>query len=279
MAAAGPRANAFTVDVEEWFHICGVDGALSPARWDALPSRVMATSRQLLEDLDAAGVRATFFVLGWIAERYPQLVAEIAAAGHEIGSHGYAHTRAYELGPARFAEDVRRSTRALSEAGSGPIRAFRAPEWSINRRSLWALDELARQGFGVDASMAPVRLVGQVDFPRRPHVRATLAGPIVEVPPFVADRFGQVLPAGWGWCLRMSSPLKVLQMIERANRAGTPAVFMVHPWEIDPDPPRAALPLRLRFAHYFRLDGFRVRLRAILRGAQFGAIADLAECG
>lgn len=276
METARTRSNAFTVDVEEWFHICGVDGALSPALWDSLPSRVAETTRRLLDELDRAGVRATFFILGWVAERHPTLVAEVVAAGHEIGSHGHSHARAYELGASGFADDVRRSTDALRVAGVRQVRAFRAPEWSINDRSMWALDELVRQGFTVDASMAPVRIVGSVGYPRRPHVRTTGSGSIVEFPPFVVQRFGHVFPLGWGWCLRMSSPRSVLHMVEAANRAGSPAVFMVHPWELDPYPPRVALPVRLRFAHYFRLGGFRNRLAAVLRGGDFGAIGDLA---
>jgi polysaccharide deacetylase family protein (PEP-CTERM system associated) len=270
------RANAFTVDVEDWFHICGVGGAIAPACWDDLPSRVVDTTRRLLGELDRAGVRATFFVLGWVAERHPALVAEIIAAGHEIGSHGHAHERAYELGADGFAADLRRSVRALRGAGAGDVTAFRAPEWSINHRSLWALDVLVREGFTTDASMAPLKIVGDVGYPRHPHVRATAAGPILELPPFVADRFGFVMPLGWGWGLRMSSPSRVLRTIQSANTAGIPAVFTVHPWEVDPDPPRVSLPPRLRFAHYFRLAGFRERLAAVLRGADFGALTDLA---
>jgi polysaccharide deacetylase family protein (PEP-CTERM system associated) len=259
--------NALTVDVEEWFHVCGVP-ALAPQYWDRLESRVELTTRLLLDLCDRAGVRATFFVVGWVAERAPGLVADIAAAGHQIGSHGYLHERAYDLGPERFREDLRRSVAALTTEGGRPV-CFRAPEWSINDRSLWALETLAAEGFGVDASMAPVRLVGSVAYPRTPHVRATPSGRLVEVPPFVADRFGQAMPLGWGWGLRMSSPRTVLAAIEKANQAGAPAVLTVHPWEIDPDPPRVSLPPRLRFAHYFRLDGFVDRLSAIVRGAAF----------
>ena len=270
------RANAVTVDVEEWFHICGVGGPLAPSNWTRLPSRVVPTTRLLLDDLERAGVRATFFILGWVAERHPDLVAEIQAAGHEIGSHGHVHARVYELDPARFAEELRRSVAALRTAGAPAVRMFRAPEWSINDRSLWGLDVLAQHGFRADASMAPVKIVGNVGFPRAPHVRQTSAGPILELPPFVADRFGQAMPLGWGWALRMSSPARVLRSIDAANRAGVPSILTVHPWELDPDPPRVRLPGRLRFAHYFRLRGFRQRLSAILRGAEFGALGDLA---
>jgi polysaccharide deacetylase family protein (PEP-CTERM system associated) len=271
------RPNAITVDVEEWFHICGVGGPLARDRWDALPSRVESTTRALLDDLHRAGVRATFFVLGWIAERYPALVGEIQAAGHDVGSHGSFHDRVYDLGPDGFASDLSRSAAALRAAGVDRLAGFRAPEWSINDRSLWALDRLVREGIAVDASMAPVRIVGRVDYPRSPHVRDTPAGRIVEIPPLVADRFGQVMPMGWGWGLRMTSPRRLLRTIDAVNRAGHPAVLMVHPWEIDPEPPRVRLPARLRFGHYFRLDGFRSRLSAVLASGNFGALADLSS--
>ena len=268
-------ANALTVDVEEWFHICGVGGRLASAHWDTLPSRVVTTTRMLLDDFDRAGARATFFVLGWVAERHPHLVAEIQSAGHDIGTHGFSHTRVYELEPESFAADLRRSLTSLAAAGAAHVAAFRAPEWSINDRSLWALEVLAREGLSADASMAPVRLVGREDYPRAPHVRPTSSGPIREYPPLVADRFGYAMPMGWGWGLRMSSPRRVLRTIEAANREGRAAVLMVHPWEIDPDPPRVRLPTALWFSHYFRLDGFRQRLSDVLRRVKLGALSDL----
>ena len=271
----GPVANALTVDVEEWFHICGVGGPLAARHWDTLPSRVVGTTRMLLEDFDRAGARATFFVLGWVAERYPHLVAEIQSAGHDVGTHGFSHTRVYELEPDAFAADLRKSLTSIAAAGAAGVTAFRAPEWSINDRSIWALDVLAREGISVDASMAPVRLVGREDYPRAPYLRRTSAGPIAEYPPLVADRFGYAMPMGWGWGLRMSSPRRVVRTIETANRDGRAAVLMVHPWEIDPDPPRVRLRTALWFSHYFRLDGFRRRLSEVLRTTQLGALSDL----
>lgn len=270
-----PRANAMTVDVEEWFHICGVGGPLAEGHWKSLPSRVVLTTRLLLEDLDRAGARATFFVLGWIAERYPTLVQEIRAAGHDVGSHGHMHARVYDLNPGDFVADLRRSVCAIRQAGVDRLAGFRAPEWSINDRSLWALELLVREGVSVDASMAPVRIVGRVDYPRHPHVRGTAAGPILEVPPLVADRYGHVMPMGWGWGFRMTSPRRMHRTIEAVNRKGIPAVLTVHPWEIDPEPPRVPLPPRLRFAHYFCLHGFRERLAAVLARGDFGALADV----
>ena len=275
MPSVGHPQNLFTVDLEEWFHVCGVGGALAPDGWDRLPSRVELTTRLLLDVLDSAGVPATFFILGWVAERHPHLVQEVRAAGHDIGSHSHSHTRAYELGPIGFRDDLRASVRALQAAGTGPIACFRAPEWSINEKSMWALETLADEGFAVDASMAPLRIVGSTSFPRVPHVRETATGSILELPPLVADRFGQVMPMGWGWGLRMSSPARVLRVIEDANRRGAPAVLTVHPWEIDPEPPRVRLRPGLHFAHYFRLTGFLDRLRVILRSTTFGRMKDL----
>lgn len=263
--------NALTVDVEEWFHVCGVPELEEP-RWSGLPSRVELTTRLLLELFDQTASRATFFVLGWVADRFPHLVADIRSAGHQVGSHGHRHRRAYELGPAGFEADLRESIRAIEAAGGGRVTCFRAPEWSINDRSLWALEVLAREGIAVDASMAPLKIVGRVNYPRGPHLRTTAAGPLLEVPPLVADRFGQVMPLGWGWGLRMSAPAAVLAGIARANEAGRPAVLTIHPWEIDPEPPRVSLPAPLRFAHYFRLGGFRERLRRVLTGGAFDSL-------
>jgi polysaccharide deacetylase family protein (PEP-CTERM system associated) len=276
----GSSRNVFTVDLEEWFHICGAGAAVPRDRWDRLPSRVEPTTRRVLELLDQAGIRATFFIVGWVAERHPRLVDEIRIAGHEIGSHGYLHERVFDQGPDAFRRDLRKAVLALEQAGVRGMSCYRAPEWSINERSRWALELLAAEGFSVDASMAPVRIVGDVRYPRYPHVRPTAAGPILEVPPLVADRLGQVMPMGWGWGLRMSSPRRVLEAIESENRRGRPAVLTLHPWEIDSDPPRVRLPARLHFAHYFRLGGFLDRLREILRsGVGFGPVSRVSPLG
>jgi peptidoglycan-N-acetylglucosamine deacetylase len=271
--------NAFTVDVEDWFHICGVP-ALAPDQWDTLPSRVVETTVRLIDLLEKHDIRATFFVLGWVAERHPSLVARLRDAGHEIGSHGSRHQRVYELGADGFARDLESTSRALADAGCSDVRMFRAPEWSINDRSLWALDVLARQGFTVDSSMAPLRIIGNPSYPQRPHPRATAAGPIREVPPFVTRRFRENMPFGGGWGLRMSAPARVLAEIERRNRAGDPVTMWVHPWEVDPEPPHVKLPVDKRFAHYFKLSGFEARLSDVLAGARFGTIgAMLAQDG
>ncbi len=269
--------NAFTVDVEEWFHICGVGGGLREEMWPLLPSRVVETTTRMLDILDRQNVLATFFVLGWVAERYPHLIAQIRSAGHEIASHGFSHRRVYELSPDAFTEDLDRSVAALTETGVHTVLGYRAPEWSINDRSLWALERLARRGFQFDSSMTPLRRIGNPLYQQSPHRKETDAGELLEFPPLVARRFGQNYPLGGGWGLRMHSPRTVLQEIERRNAVGTPVALFVHPWELDPDPPRVRLPLGLRFAHYFRLEGFAKRLSEILSGASFAPMGTVLE--
>jgi polysaccharide deacetylase family protein (PEP-CTERM system associated) len=261
--------NCLTVDVEEWFHICGVGGPLSREHWERLPSRVVENTRRLLGLLDRHRVRGTFFVLGWVAERYPRLVEEIASAGHEIGSHGQFHNPVYDLTPQSFAEEIDLSVAALRAAGVASVHGFRAPQWSINDRSMWALEVLSRKGFRFDSSLTPLRIIGNPDYPWVPHMRSTAAGELFEFPPLVERRFGQTFPLGGGWGLRMTSPGHVLATIEARNRQGTPVALFVHPWELDPDPPRVPLPPAKRFVHYFRLDGFASRLEAVLRGSEF----------
>jgi len=269
--------NCLTVDVEEWFHVCGVGQALSAEKWDALPARVVPTTRELIDLFDRHDVRATFFVLGWIADRYPQLVADIVAAGHEVGSHGFHHVRVYEMGATEFARDLDASRAALAAAGAKRVLGFRAPEWSINDRSLWALDVLTSKGFTFDSSMAPLRIVGNPAYPKVRHTRTTANGALVEFPPFVARRFGQNIPRGGSWGLRMADPAALLGAIDDLNNGGRSVTLWVHPWEIDPDPPRVRLPWRQRFAHYFGLRGFKQRLEEIVAGAVFCPMGELVR--
>ena len=269
--------NGFSVDVEEWFHICAAPAALAPPRWESLPSRVERDTERVLAMLDRHGVRATFFVLGWVAERYPRLVKVIAAGGHVIGSHGHRHDRVYDLGAERFAADLRASIAALTAAGSAPITCYRAPEWSINDRAPWALDVLAREGITLDSSRAPMRVVGSPSYPRRPHRICTRQGVLTEVPPFVRRRFGQRIPYGGGWGLRIARPSAVLRAVEHRNQRGIPVTFWIHPWELDPDPPRIRLPWPQHAAHYLGLPGFEHRLDILLENAAFGPLQEMIE--
>ena len=197
-------------------------------------------------------------------------------AGRARGGARSSHRRVYELTPDSFRQDLDNASAALAAAGAPRLRGFRAPEWSINSRSRWALDGLARAGFTFDSSMAPMKIVGDPTYPQHPHRRSTAFGDLIELPPLVDLRFGQNMPlVGWG--LRMSGPSRVIRAVEDRNRRGFPVTIVVHPWEIDPDPPQVTLPWSKSFAHYFRLGGFRRRLERILRGASFAPAAEVLE--
>ena len=196
-------------------------------------------------------------------------------AGHEIGSHGQWHRRVYELEPDEFTRDLRLANASLVAAGAPRPTQFRAPEWSINGRAPWALERLAAEGFTVDSSRAPLRVVGDPMYPETPHVIATPYGPIVEVPPAVERRLGQRTPFGGGWGLRLARPGRVVREIARRNARGEPVTCWIHPWELDPDPPRMTFPAGVAFAHYFRLSGWMDRLETILRGAPFGTMSEM----
>ena len=231
--------NFLTVDVEEWFHICGVDGPLAFDRWPSLPSRVEYTTDLALDLLARRGLRATFFVLGWIADRYPGLVARIVSAGHEVGSHGWSHRRVYELDEVSFEEELTRTDAALEAAGAPRPIGYRAPEWSINDRSLWALAVLARHGFRYDSSMAPLRLIGNPRYPQVPHRRETAGGPLLEVPPLVRPPLRPARPAR----RRMGAADEPARGGRQGDRRAQSArrsrsTIFVHPWELDPSPPR-----------------------------------------
>ena len=267
--------NAFTIDVEEWFHVCGVPAVAEPSSWDRLESRVVDDTQRTLDLLDRCGVRATCFVVGWVAERHPGLVARIRDAGHEIGSHGQWHRRVYELDPDEFTRDLRLCSAALTAAGAPPVTQFRAPEWSINGRAPWALERLVAERFTVDSSRAPLRVVGDPMYPQTPHLIETPHGAIVEVPPAVERRLGQQTPFGGGWGLRLARPGRALREIARRNARGEPVTCWIHPWELDPRPPRMRFPSGVAFAHYFRLSGWMSRLETILRGAPFGTMSEM----
>jgi peptidoglycan/xylan/chitin deacetylase (PgdA/CDA1 family) len=187
------------------------------------------------------------------------------------------HDRLYELTPETFGRDVDASLAALTRCGVQAVVGFRAPEWSINERSLWALDVLASRGIRLDSSMAPMRVVGDPNYRQDIHRQGTNYGEIIECPPAVGRVFGANVPLGGGWGLRARRPRAVLRSLDRRLGAGRPAVVWIHPWEIDEDPPQVKLPASLHFAHYFGLAGFRHRLESILRGASFGPLSEVAR--
>lgn len=273
--------HCFTVDVEDYFHVQAFSGVIRPQEWERFESRVVANTQRILELLNRHRVLGTFFVLGWVAERHPGLVREIVEAGHELATHGYGHQLVYGQTPAEFREDLRRSLAVLQEIGGRRVVAYRAPSFSITRRSLWALDVLAEEGIEVDSSVFPVRHdnYGVPDAPRHPYLIERGAGTLIEFPPTVVQRLGWNVPASGGGYFRLYPfwlTRRLLRSVPREH--GQPFMFYIHPWEVDPDQPRVAAPWRSRFRHYQNLSTTLHKLHRLLQSFAFGTVSEvLAE--
>jgi len=266
--------NSLTIDVEDYFHVSAFDGLSNPDTWDTFPSRVEANTRRLLDILAHHSVQATFFVMGWVAERHPRLVREIVAAGHEIGCHSYLHRRIYELGPDRFQEDTRKAKAILEDITGTPVHAYRAPSYSITKASLWALDILAELGFTIDSSIFPIHhdLYGIPDAPRFPYVIDGIN--MIEYPLSTALFLGRKIPVAGGGYFRLFPYWFTQTMLHRINvQEGQPFVFYLHPWEIDPEQPRmAGASWKSRFRHYNNLTKTENRLHRLLAAFPFGPL-------
>jgi len=272
--------NALTVDVEDYFQVSAFDNQLSRADWDSMPSRVVESTNRLLRLFDDRGARGTFFVLGWVAERYPHLVRAIQAAGHEIASHGYEHRLVYENGPAALREDLRRSRGVLESITGLRVRGYRAPSYSVTRQSLWALDILIEEGYEYDSSIYPIRhdRYGIPDWPRQIHEVRRPGGSIWELPGSTVQVLGTNLPIGGGGYFRLLPYMWTALGIARLNRKeGRPAIFYIHPWEVDPGQPRLPGSMLSRFRHYRNLDRTEGRLQTLLTDFEFGTVAEVLD--
>lgn len=275
VTAPQPIVNAMTIDVEDYFHVSAFDGVVPRSQWDRLESRVCANTERLLDVFAEHGVRATFFVLGWVAERHPALVARIAAGGHEIASHGYGHRLVYDQTPSAFRSDVRRAKAVLEQSVGVRVAGYRAPSYSIVPRSLWALDVLIEEGHTYDSSIFPIRhdRYGIPVSGRHAYVIDRKAGRIVEAPATTAQLGGMNLPVAGGGYFRLLPYAWTRWGITRVNAAEKrPAIFYLHPWEIDADQPRLPAGLLSRVRHYRNLDQTEVRLRCLLNDFSWGTM-------
>jgi len=269
---APSAVNALTVDLEDWYHVCGTGEMSAPLRWDLYESRVTRSTRTILTLLQRWGVRATFFVLGYIAEREPELIRAIVRDGHEVATHGHFHRRIFEMSPDEFAEDLARSLDAISAACGGPVVGYRAPEWSIRTHTLWALPILRKHGILYDSSMVPLTRMGERSFPRFPCRFATEHGDIHEFPLTTVRCFGERLPISGGLPLRLAPYFYIVSQIRRLNDAGRPALVYIHPWEFDPEHPRIDLPWSRRFMHHFNLPATPRKVAGLLGHLPFAPV-------
>lgn len=269
--------HALTVDVEEYFQVSLFAKHAPLASWDSFPRRAAGSVRRLLALFAKKNVSATFFTVGWLADRERELMREIVSAGHEVASHGWEHKELFELDPERFRDDLRRAQTALEDATGMPVAGFRAPSWSIAPTTAWALDVLAEEGYRWDSSIFPIRhdRYGWPGRPREPHVLSLAAGKLIEVPPATARVLGVNVPVAGGGYLR-HFPFAFLEAgIASLAREGIPAVVYLHPWEIDPGQPRLDVPLLTRIRHYRNLDKVEARLGRLLDRFRFGSITEV----
>ncbi len=261
-----PRA-VFSVDLEDYFHVEAFSRVVGRERWDSYSSRVEHNTYRLLDLLDDCNVKGTFFILGWVAERYPWLVQRIVQRGHEPACHSYWHRLVYTLTPEEFRRDTQLAKDRIEQAAGEAIRGYRAPSFSITRRSMWAPQILVELGFSYDSSIFPVRhdFYGIPEAPRRPFRLLTDSGALTEYPmtTFRIGSTGPNLPVGGGGYLRLL-PYWYTQMgIQRAQLDGVPVVAYLHPWEIDPEQPRIEAGLKSRIRHYTNLTRTEERVRRL----------------
>ncbi|WP_041972609.1 XrtA system polysaccharide deacetylase [Geobacter sp. OR-1] len=276
--------NALTVDVEDYFQVNAFANCVSRDHWCKFPLRVVENTLRILDMFDQLDVRATFFVLGWVADREGSLVKEIRRRGHEIACHGYGHELVYEIGPARFREDICRAKQILEGLIGEPVKGYRAPSYSITGKSFWALDILIEEGFSYDSSIFPVYhdTYGVPDAPRFPHLVKCQTGTIMEFPlttyPLRLWNKELRLPIAGGGYLRLLTAAILQHGINSINRNECqPAVLYFHPWEIDPDQPRIKAGLKSTFRHYLNLHSTEAKLRKIIGSVQFTNMSEVLD--
>ena len=278
MQLAPIRSNALTVDVEDYFHVAAFDATVSPSQWQALPQRVERNTEILLQQFATYQAKATFFILGWVAERYPQLVRKIHAAGHEVASHGYAHAKASEQTAAEFQLDIRRAKAILEDITGAAVTGYRAPSFSIDKTNQWAFAALQQEGYQYSSSTYPVvhDHYGTPDWPQQPYKRDE---GIWECPMPVLNKAGKQWPiAGGGYFRLLPYWLSKKCIDSYLKQSDAPYMFYFHPWEIDPQQPRFdQAPLKSRFRHYTNLDKMEAKLVRLLQDYQWRSISEVYQ--
>jgi polysaccharide deacetylase family protein (PEP-CTERM system associated) len=271
------KVHCLTFDIEEHFQVNAFDSAERRRGWEAEPSRVEANTERLLELLARHRYHATFFVLGWVAERHARLIERVAAAGHEIASHGYAHELITKLSPDAFREDVRKAKKILEDVIGAPVHGYRAPSFTIMPKTRWALDVLVEEGHTWDSSVVPVihDVYGWPGADPAPHRIATSAGPLWELPPATAGILGARVAIGGGGHFRLYPYPLVRRLLRRIEAKGQPFVFYLHPWELDPEQPRMVGSWFSRFRHYQNLDQVAARLEQLFDDFRFASAREL----
>jgi polysaccharide deacetylase family protein (PEP-CTERM system associated) len=263
--------NALSVDVEDWFQVGAFEKVIDKADWDSLAPRVERNTDAVLALFGESGVKGTFFTLGWVAHRYPALIRRIVEQGHELASHGWDHQRVFTMDAGQFRADLARSRKTLEDAGGVAVTGYRAPSFSIDKRTPWAHPVLAEEGYAYSSSVAPVRH-DHYGWPEAPRFafRPVAGAELIEVPVTIADVGGRKLATGGGF-FRLFPAALTNYAIRQVAGEGQPAVFYFHPWEIDPGQPRVAnAPVKSKIRHYSRLGAMAGKLRGLIRRHDWG---------
>jgi len=269
--------NALTVDVEDYFQVSAFENHISRDNWDKLPSRIEENIEKLLTIFNEHSVVATFFMLGWIAERHPIMVRKIAKSGHEIASHGYSHVRVSQQSPQEFREDISKTKKILEDICGMPVIGYRAASYSINSTNHWAYEEIERTGYKYSSSIYPIKhdLYGIPDAPRFPYKVQTRE--LLEIPITTIEFMGRRIPCGGGGYFRLFPYVVSKAMINFINKKeNKPCVFYFHPWEIDINQPvQSGLGIKTRIRHYLNINKMEIRIRRLLNDFKWGRMGSI----
>lgn len=275
--------NALTIDVEDYFHVSAFEKCISCDEWEDMPRRVEANTNRVMDILDECALKATFFVLGWVAERHPELVRRMSKEGHEVCCHGFSHQRITAMTQQEFADDLDRSKKLLQDLSGQEVAGYRAPSYTITARTIWALDTLVEAGFKYDSSIFPIHhdIYGMPDADRFIHRIQRESGSLLEFPPttFQLKLPGKELnlPVSGGGYLRLLPVSWISAAFKKTNGFGHPCVLYFHPWEIDPGQPRIKAPLKSRFRHYLNLARTESKLRSLFGAHSFAPMRQVFD--
>ena len=267
--------NAISVDLEDWYHICGIDEASTQSKWQRYSVHLEENIDKILNLFKQYNVCATFFTVGVIAENSPALIKKISGAGHELASHGFAHRRIFDMNPEEFEKDLVRSKIAIEKAAGKKVLGYRAPEWSLKQSNLFALDVLKKNGFAYDASAVPLTHLSGKQLCLYPHGIKTKYGDIVEFPLSTFRCFWERLPFSGGLPMRINPYFYILDNTVKINRLGYPVMFYLHPWELDSKHEKIDLPINRKFMHYCNIKSTEKKYRLLLERFEFSTVENI----
>ncbi len=267
--------NAISVDLEDWYHICGINDASVQNEWQRYSVRLENNVDKILHLFKQHNVYATFFTVGILADSTPKLIKKIADAGHELASHGFAHRRIFDMNPEEFEKDLVRSKIAIEKASGRKILGYRAPEWSLKESNLWALEILKKHGFAYDASAVPLTHLGGKYFELYPYEIKTKYGNILEFPLSTFRCFWERLPFSGGLPMRINPYFYILRSAKQINHRGHPIMFYLHPWELDSEHEKIELPINRKFMHYCNIKSTEKKFKLLLERLEFSTVENV----